>query len=108
MLIVNAEIDGRCGQDVRSLEGIIQEIGSDLPRHPGEDVFDARGGALLPGLSDHHLHLFALAAVESSVRCGPPEVTNEEELAAALALARQWLGARDRLPPIGCRGPDPG
>jgi predicted amidohydrolase YtcJ len=85
MLIVNAEIDGRCGQDVRSLDGIIQEIGPDLPRHPGEDVFDARGGALLPGLNDHHLHLFALAAAESSVRCGPPEVTNEEELAAALA-----------------------
>ncbi|MBW1876230.1 MAG: amidohydrolase family protein [Deltaproteobacteria bacterium] len=92
MLIVNAEIDGRCGQDVRSLEGIIQEIGPDLPLHPGEDVFDARGGALLPGLNDHHMHLFALAAAESSVRCGPPEVANEEELAAALALPGSgWL-----------------
>jgi predicted amidohydrolase YtcJ len=85
MLIVNAEIEGRPGQDVRSLEGIIREIGPDLPRHPGEDTFDARGGALLPGLNDHHLHLFALAVAESSVRCGPPEVTNQEELTAALA-----------------------
>jgi predicted amidohydrolase YtcJ len=85
MLIVNAEIEGQPGQDVRSVEGIIQEIGPDLPRHPGEDTFDARGGALLPGLNDHHLHLFAQAVAESSVRCGPPEVTNEEELEAALA-----------------------
>ena len=84
MLIANAEIEGRPGQDVRSLGGTIREIGPDLPRHPGEDVFDARGGALLPGLNDHHLHLFALAAAQSSVRCGPPEVTNKEELAAAL------------------------
>ncbi len=84
MLIVNAEIDGHPGQDVRSVEGIIQEIGPDLPRHPGEDTFDARGGALLPGLNDHHLHLFAQAVAESSVRCGPPEVSNEEELEAAL------------------------
>jgi len=87
MLIVNAEIEGRAGQDVRLLDGIIREIGPDLPRHPGEDTLGARGGALLPGLNDHHLHVFALAVAESSVRCGPPEVTNKEELAAALAHA---------------------
>ena len=85
MLIVNAEIEGHLGQDVRFLGGIIREIGPDLARRPEEDIVDARGGALLPGLNDHHLHLFALAAAESSVRCGPPEVTNKEELAAALA-----------------------
>ena len=84
MLIVNAEIEGRPGQDVRFVEGVIQEIGPDLPRHLGEDTLDARGGALLPGLNDHHLHLFALAAAASSVMCGPPEVTNEKGLAAAL------------------------
>jgi len=85
MLIVNAEIDGNPGQDLRVLEGTIGEIGTALPRHPGEDVLDARGGALVPGLHDHHLHLLALAAAESSVRCGPPEVVREEQLAATLA-----------------------
>ena len=84
MLIVNAEIEGQPGQDVRSLEGIIREIGPALPRHPGEDTLDARGGALLPGLNDHHVHLFALAVAGSSIRCGPPEVTHKEELVAAL------------------------
>ncbi len=92
MLIVNAEIEGQPGQDVRCLGGIIREIGPDLPRHPGEDTLDARGGALLPGLNDHHLHLFALAAAENSVRCGPPEVTRKEELAAVLARPGSgWL-----------------
>jgi len=85
MLIVNAEIDGRPGLDLRFRDGVIAEIGANLPRHLEEDALNARGGALLPGLHDHHLHLFALAAAESSVKCGPPEVTGQDELVAALA-----------------------
>jgi predicted amidohydrolase YtcJ len=41
---------------------------------------DARGGALLPGLHDHHLHLFATAARESSTWCGAPEVSSLGDL----------------------------
>ncbi|MGH8883318.1 MAG: amidohydrolase family protein, partial [Stackebrandtia sp.] len=50
-------------------------------------VLDAAGGALLPGLHDHHLHLHASAADSNSVRCGPPTVRTAGELAAALATA---------------------
>jgi predicted amidohydrolase YtcJ len=52
-------------------------------------VYDCQGGAVLPGLCDHHLHLHALAAWAQSVRCGPPEVTDRAGLAAALATATQ-------------------
>lgn len=45
---------------------------------------DGRGGALIPGLHDHHLHLQALAAELRSVRCGPDVVRNVEQLAQAL------------------------
>jgi predicted amidohydrolase YtcJ len=45
---------------------------------------DARGGALLPGLHDHHIHLAGLAARAASVPCGPPEVNDAEELARQL------------------------
>lgn len=48
---------------------------------------DGRGGALLPGLHDHHLHLLALAARIHSVDCGPPVVTSPEQLAATLQAA---------------------
>jgi predicted amidohydrolase YtcJ len=51
----------------------------------GAEVIDGRGGVLLPGLADHHLHLLATAA--SGVRCGPPDVTTVEQLAATLAAA---------------------
>ncbi|WP_067857512.1 amidohydrolase family protein [Nocardia shimofusensis] len=51
------------------------------------EVIEGRGGPLLPGLHDHHLHLHALAADADSVRCGPPHVHTSDELAAALARA---------------------
>lgn len=81
MLIRRAEIDGRVC-DVRIGNGRIQAIGCDL----GGDgpVLDAHGGALIPGLHDHHLHLFALAAAMRSVACGPPDVRDASALAKRL------------------------
>ena len=84
MLITRAEIDGDAPTDLRIACGRIAEIGCPLSRRAGEPVLDARGGALLPGLHDHHLHLMALAAAEGSVRCGPPQVRSAASLASAL------------------------
>ena len=91
MLIHNADI-WRLGKGaVRIAEGRIAAIGS-LEPELGELVLDARGGALLPGLHDHHIHLTALAARRASVSCGPPEVNDAEELAATLARpGAGWL-----------------
>jgi predicted amidohydrolase YtcJ len=59
---------------------------------PGRRVVDANGGALLPGLHDHHIHLAALAAKRASAWCGPPEVTTRAELAAVLAQPGEgWI-----------------
>ena len=85
VLIVNAEVEGATGVDVRCRQGAIVEIGRALAPASGETRLDAEGGALLPGLHDHHIHLPALAAADRSVRCGPPDVRNREELALALA-----------------------
>jgi predicted amidohydrolase YtcJ len=91
MLIRDAEIDGS-RTDLRLAAGCIAAIGALTPM-PGEPVFAARGGALLPGLHDHHIHLAALAARRSSVLCGPPEVRNAQDLAARLTTApgTGWL-----------------
>ncbi|NUU25812.1 MAG: amidohydrolase family protein, partial [Streptomycetaceae bacterium] len=60
----------------------------DVPRPTGDDlVIDARGGALVHGLVDHHTHLHALAAAMRSVDCGPPNVRTRDALAAALRRA---------------------
>ena len=86
LLIRNAEIEGIAGLDVRCRDGAIVEMGRKLPLGE-EGVVEAGGGALLPGLHDHHLHFFALAAARRSVRCGPPEVHEAGALEAALRAA---------------------
>jgi predicted amidohydrolase YtcJ len=86
LLIKRAEVWGLGPADLRIAENGIAEIG-ELAVRPGENVLDARGGALLPGLHDHHIHLAGLAVRASSVACGPPDVTSRDELANALAQA---------------------
>ena len=88
MLIRGVELGGRARVDVRITDGCITELGEALSRAAGEQQLEARGAALLRGLHDHHLHLLALAASETSVRCGPPELRSVEQLRRALAEAR--------------------
>jgi predicted amidohydrolase YtcJ len=87
LLVRRAEIDGRAVADVRIVGGTITAVAPYLAVRRGEDVIDAAGGALLPGLADHHLHLHAIAAAIRSVRCGPPAVTDPSSLAHALVDA---------------------
>jgi len=92
MLIVGCEIDG-VRRDVRIRGSKIDAVATSLAPERGELVRDAHGGALLPGLNDHHAHLFAAAAALASVRCGPPHVADVLSLGAALAAApgTGWL-----------------
>jgi predicted amidohydrolase YtcJ len=88
------DVEIRPGQrtDVRVRNGLVahtvaNEAAADAANDSVE-IIDGRGGALLPGLADHHLHLLATAATMSAgVRCGPPDVTTAAELATALAAA---------------------
>jgi predicted amidohydrolase YtcJ len=82
LLIARAEIDGR-ENDVRVAGSRIEAVGR-LRARPGERVLDARGGALVPGLHDHHLHLRACAAARASVPCGPPAVADARGLCEAI------------------------
>ena len=92
LLIQDAQVAGR-RRDVRILGGVVAEVGTHLRPRPGEPVLAAGGGALLPGLQDHHLHLMALAAAQESLCCGPPVVTDRRGLMAALRAApgTGWL-----------------
>ena len=92
-LIVNAEVEGRPGLDVRCRGGVVAEIGERLIPAPNELEIHAGGGALLPGLHDHHIHLPAFAAARRSVRCGPPHAADREGLADALrnAPGEGWI-----------------
>jgi predicted amidohydrolase YtcJ len=93
LVIRNVEVEGRTGLDVRIEAGRIAAIGAKLA--PTADEIDGRGGALIPGIADHHIHLFALAAQAASVTlegvAGKAEL--EARIAAALAgrTPGQWL-----------------
>ena len=84
MLIRHAEVSGTRPLDVRVVDGVITAIAPALDAESGERVLYAAGGALLPGLHDHHLHLFALARAADSVSCGPPDVSTVAQLEDAL------------------------
>lgn len=95
MLIRRVELAGRTPLDVRIDGDRIVAIDERIDRRQGEEVLEGAGGALLPGLHDHHIHLFALAASARSVRCGPPDVHGIDSLARTLrahAVADdEWL-----------------
>jgi predicted amidohydrolase YtcJ len=93
VLIKGAELELGATGDVRIDGGKIVAIGR-LRAERGEDVIDAHGGLLLPGLHDHHIHCAALAASLESVMCGPPEVTDAEDFARRLSVPGSgWLRA---------------
>jgi predicted amidohydrolase YtcJ len=99
LLLVNAEVGGRRGVDVRIAGSSITEVGRGLARRRDDEVLDANGGALIPGFHDHHLHLLAVAAARSSVALGPPDVTDRATFARRLRQAADgvpggaWLRA---------------
>lgn len=83
LLLREVEVGGSI-VDVRLEGGRVVELAPALEPRAGSHVIDGRGGALLPGLHDHHLHLLSLAAALESVVCGPPAVQHEAELRGAL------------------------
>ncbi|MCH5675606.1 amidohydrolase family protein [Streptomyces gilvus] len=86
ILIRAAEVAGHRA-DVRLVGDRVAEIAPALRPRRDEEVIDANGGALLPGLVDHHVHLYALAAAAHSTPCGPPSVRTADGLRSALAAA---------------------
>ncbi|MFI1212965.1 amidohydrolase family protein [Streptomyces sp. NPDC020802] len=92
MLIRDVEAAGRGRVDVRLAGGRVVGIGRRLT---GEAEVEGRGGALLPGLHDHHVHLAALAAEDASVRVGPADVSGRDGFAAVLrgGMPGEWTRA---------------
>jgi predicted amidohydrolase YtcJ len=86
MLIQRAALLDGSIVDIRVGEQI-EHVASRLMPRRDEDVFDAAGATVLPGLHDHHVHVYSAAAALDSTSVGPPQVSDRSELAAALAGA---------------------
>jgi predicted amidohydrolase YtcJ len=96
LVLHDVEVGGRPGVDVRVEDDVVVAVGvaGDVAT-AGAEVVDGRGGALLPGLHDHHLHLLALAARMGSVELDPaPSGPAADALLAGAAVAgdaSSWL-----------------
>jgi len=92
VILRDVEVEGRAGLDVRLAGGRIAEIGPRLAAR-GEEI-DGRGGALIPGLCDHHIHLFGYAARADSVDvegASPSELARRIADAAAARPDGAWI-----------------
>lgn len=102
LLLEDVEVAGRLRVDVLVSGSLIREVGptGSLPSTSGERVtVDGAGCALVPGLHDHHIHLFALAVRENSLWCGRPDVESPEGLQARLSEgAHRSTGVRGTGP----------
>lgn len=92
MLIKNAEVAGqrldvRCARAVLALAPGLPEAATD------EQIIDAHGAALLPGLHDHHIHLHATAAAQRSIDCSQFQAGEVAKLRSALlqAAGTEWI-----------------
>jgi predicted amidohydrolase YtcJ len=85
MLIRNATLMNGQPADIRIGGNEIAALARTLAPRPNETIIDAAGGAALPGLHDHHIHLLALAAAFTSLDCATS--TNARHLAERLKAA---------------------
>jgi predicted amidohydrolase YtcJ len=91
MLIRNARLRSGRLVDLRIVDERVAEIGAGLR---GEELLDADGALVLPGLVDHHLHLHAMAAATVSVNLAGLDLRQASDaLAAAPADAGGWVRA---------------
>jgi predicted amidohydrolase YtcJ len=99
-LICGAEVD-RSSADVMWVDGRVRSVTAAGATTPPRDatVVEAHGGALIPGLHDHHVHLLALDAARRSVDVSPaatPTVASfRDALSARLgsAASQGWIRA---------------
>ncbi|OLP00566.1 amidohydrolase [Mycolicibacterium porcinum] len=86
MLIRRATLLDGAVADIR-VGDTIDEVAQALTPDPGERVLDAAFGTVIPGLHDHHLHVYSAAAEQDSVRVGPAEVADAAALSSVLTAA---------------------
>jgi predicted amidohydrolase YtcJ len=100
LVILGASL-GRQRVDIRVRHGRIDAVAQGIRPGAGDVVLEAGGGAVLPGLRDHHLHLRALSAAHRSVWVGPPSVGDVASLVATLGRAAAGTAAGTWIRGIG-------
>ena len=105
--IVNAKVfDGARSQDwtsVRFADGLITECSVVSAAREGDDVIDAGGGTLLPGLIDAHVHLVPGALAQSLI-FGVTTVLDMFSKPDLVASSKEQAGSRPDLADVRSSG----
>ncbi|MEN9506020.1 MAG: hypothetical protein RI958_1946 [Actinomycetota bacterium] len=100
-IIRESEVEGQI-VDVAVADGHLVAIAAGLDAVlEAPVVIDARRGALLPGLHDHHLHLLAMAGAARSVDLEQRAVTTASGFAEVVRAAARQIPAGDILRVVG-------
>lgn len=95
--IVNAKVfDGPMSRDwtsVRFVDGLITECSAASAAQEGDEVIDAAGGTVLPGLIDAHVHLVP-GALAQSLTFGVTTVLDMFSKPDLVARAKEQAGSR--------------
>lgn len=90
---------GAQAADIAVRNGRIAAIGSDLPAAPGDEIVDARGCLVIPGLVDAHAHIDKTlwGTPWHSHQAGPTlmeKIQNERQVLGSLGLSPEVQSAR--------------
>jgi imidazolonepropionase-like amidohydrolase len=105
--IVNARVfDGTRLRDwtsVRFADGIITDCGVGPTAQDGDEVIDAEGGTILPGLIDSHIHL-APGALAQGLTFGVTTALDMFSQADVMAVAKHQAGTRSDVADVRSAG----
>lgn len=101
MLIRRVQINFSDVVDIRIAGGTITQISEFIEPANGEQIIDACGHAVIPGLHDHHIHFLASAAARESVFCGPPKLESADMLREALRKKAETVSPDSWLRGVG-------
>lgn len=100
LVLVDGEVRGaQCS--VAISDGLVVEVSPAIRPRVKDTVIDCAGGAVIPGLWDHHVHLLAMAEAARSVQLGPPDVTTPEQFVTAIRAATASGGPAEEVRGVG-------
>lgn len=91
--------DVRPARSLMTRKGVIHWIGDDADAPKADQVIDMQGAVILPGLTDAHVHLFAIANERQQISLNGPEVCSIADVlnriseAARRSPLTQWIRA---------------